>query len=515
MENSAITEEGEKTLYQKDIKTIAKGAGINCFGEIIGTIFAFVFNLILARWLSADYVGLFFLGMCINRFVTDMSVCGFGYGILRYVSIFYQERDIQRTKGAIISGLIIVIPLSILCAIVLYSMSDTISVSFFHKPEVSSVTKIMVFAIPFAAASEVLLSSIQALRIMKYKVYVKRLIIPITQVIIFLILLSLGMQFKSALISYTVSIVLGAFFALYFFRKKFAIFDKKITAIYNFSELAKFSATRLFSQLVIFFCVWTDTFMIGYFMTSKDVGVYNIVCRLILLGTLIFYSFGTIFAPIISSSYYKKDLDSLKRYYAVVTKWAFVLTFPYYLLLILLPDYALNIFGEGYLAGINCLIILSFARIIDVLTGPCGLIITMIGKPLVNLYNELGTFVLNIILNLFLIPKYGIVGAAIATTISVTLINLIRIFEVYTILKIHPYNASYVKHFLSGLVLIGSVISAKHFIFPHCGIPFIAGITLGCLCLYFVVFRLLGLDEEDYIMLNLIRKRVSYGTTER
>jgi hypothetical protein len=138
----------------------------------------------------------------------------------------------------------------------------------------------------------------------------------------------------------------------------------------------------------------------------------------------------------------------------------------------------------------------------------------MIGKPLVNLYNELGTFVLNIILNLFLIPKYGIVGAAIATTISVTLINLIRIFEVYTILKIHPYNASYVKHFLSGLVLIGSVISAKHFIFPHCGIPFIAGITLGCLCLYFVVFRLLGLDEEDYIMLNLIRKRVSYGTTE-
>jgi hypothetical protein len=62
MENSAITEEGEKTLYQKDIKTIAKGAGINCFGEIIGTIFAFVFNLILARWLSADYVGLFFWG---------------------------------------------------------------------------------------------------------------------------------------------------------------------------------------------------------------------------------------------------------------------------------------------------------------------------------------------------------------------------------------------------------------------------------------------------------------------
>jgi len=60
-------------------------------------------------------------------------------------------------------------------------------------------------------------------------------------------------------------------------------------------------------------------------------------------------------------------------------------------------------------------------------------------------------FVLNIFLNYFLIPKYGIVGAAIATTTSISVVNLIRLGMVLLIMKIHPYKLSYLKPLFAGL----------------------------------------------------------------
>lgn len=500
---------------QKDIKVIAKGAGINLFGEITGAIFAFGFNFILARYLSVEYVGLFFLGMSINRFIIDIIVCGFGYGIVRYVSIFHQEKDVKRMNGTILSALTIVIPLSIVVPIILYFMADTLSIRAFHNPELSFVIKIMAIATPFAAILEILLSSTQALKIMQDKVYVKRLIIPITQIIIFAILIYFGMQLTSALIAYTASLVLGAVISFYYFKNKFSIFDRNTVAIYNYRELVSFSATRLFSQLLIFFIAWTDTFMIGYFMTSKDVGVYNIVGRLWLFGAFISYSLATIFAPIVSSLYHKGDITSLKKYYAIVTKWGFTLSFPYFLLLILLPEYALNIFGKEYVEGVSCLLVLCYARIFASLTGPCTAIINMIGKPMLNLYNDLSTFILNIILNLFLIPQYGILGAAIATALSVTILNIIRIFEVYSILRVHPFNLSYLKPALSALIMIISIILSQRFVFPNCSIPFIISIIFVFLGLYFCLLKLLGLNEEDNIVLDSIGKKLFYRSVPR
>lgn len=515
MKTSVVSERKEKTVSQKDIKIIAKGAGINFFGEIAGSVITFVFHFVLARCLPVEFVGLFFLGMSINRFTMVILTCGFSYGMVRYVSVFYQENDSARIKGTIISGLAMVIPLSIVGTVVLYFIADKLAITFFHRPEVSSVTKIMLFAIPFTAVSEILLSSIQAMKIMKYKVYVKRLIIPILEVIVFFILLGLGFQSTSAIIAYTVSFIIGSLFAFYYFRKLFVVFSKKVTAIYNFKELTKFSVTRLFSQVLIFFIMWTDTFMIAHYMAPKDVGVYNIVGRLILFGALISYSFANIFAPIISPLCRAKAWDDLRKQFTIVTKLAFTLNFPYYLLLISLPSYALHIFGEEYVAGSSCLIVLSLARIFDTLTGPTSEMINMIGKPALNLCNDLGTFVFNIILNVFLIPRYGIYGAAIATACSLTIINLLRIIEVYYILGMHPYNFSYLKLFLSGLILIGSLVSSQYFIFPYCNIPLIAVITLLCLGLYFLSIKFFGLEEEDYVILSLIKKKLSYGVAER
>jgi O-antigen/teichoic acid export membrane protein len=513
--NNTISEQEGKTIYHKDIKIIAKGAGVNFFGEVVGGVLMFLLHFIMARSLPIEHVGLFFLGLSVNRFAIIILTCGFGYGMIRYVSIFNQKKDAKRIKGTIFSGLIIALPLSIYGSLVIYFMADWMSITFFKRSEVATVIRIMVFAIPFGVVSEILLSSIQAIRIMKYKVYVKRLLTPFFEIIIFIVLFLFGFGLTSAAIAYTFSFVLGSFFVGYYFRKNFAIFGKKIIPVYNFKELSKFSTTRLFSQVLIFLVVCTDTFMIAHFLTPQDVGVYNIVGRLILFGTLISYSFASIFAPIISSLYSLNALKDLGKHFKIVTKWAFTLSLPYYLLLLLLPEYALNIFGEGYVVGTGCLAVLSIAHILDTLTGPTSEIINMTGRPFLNFCNDFGTFIFNIVLNAYLIPRYGIFGAAVASSFSIIIINVARIIEVYYILRIQPYNTSYFKTAFSCLILTASLFSLQHFVFPYCNTPIIAILICACLGLYFLSIRLLRLEEEDYIVLNMVRKKLNFSTVER
>jgi O-antigen/teichoic acid export membrane protein len=129
----------------------------------------------------------------------------------------------------------------------------------------------------------------------------------------------------------------------------------------------------------------------------------------------------------------------------------------------------------------------------------------MTGRQKIELVNSILIVILNILLNLFFIPLYKEIGAAIATCISIVLINFLRLTEVFYIFRIHPYNLSYWKPVVAGVVSYFIWFGVTIFIPIH-GYYWIPGALI--LSIIYILFILLfRFDEDDIVILYPIKEK--------
>jgi O-antigen/teichoic acid export membrane protein len=135
----------------------------------------------------------------------------------------------------------------------------------------------------------------------------------------------------------------------------------------------------------------------------------------------------------------------------------------------------------------------------------------MTGRQNTEVVNSGALLFLNISLNYILIPLYGALGAAIATAISISSVNFLRLMEVYFIFRIHPYNRSYIKGLFSGGLGLGLLFFWGSF-FRYSGFErllmniIVIGLSFG------VPFYIAGIDEEDKFVLKALAKKLTHNS---
>lgn len=491
-----------------DIVAIAKGGGIATLGSICRVFLNFVIRLVLTRTMSLESVGLYFLGMTVMEFSKTFATIGLDNGLLKFASIAHGKNDIRQMKGYVMTAFKIAIPGAILFSITLFFLSGIISVRLLHNPDMSKVIRILAVTIPVTITTTICIFSIQACKQIKYRVYVQDLADPLIRIVALVAFVFMGYQLMGALTAYIISVVLSSFLGLYFLNKKLPFTTEGQITRSQVSEFLRFSITQTSTKVINILMNTLNIFMISFFLVISDVGVYNVASRLVVIGTIFLFSFNQILNPMISDLANSSDYKRIEKNYQTVTKLITVFSLPVYLVMIMFPRESLMIFGEGYTAGVNCLIILAVGQIVNSLTGSVGVILNMSGKHVLSLYTSIGTLALNIILNLFLIPRYGISGAAIATLISVVLANLIRLVQVYFIFGIHPYNLSYLKPLFVGTAMIMFFIGLKQLFSIELNIPSFLFVVISYFGIYFLIIKLIGLTEEENIILVKLKAKI-------
>ena len=350
---------------------------------------------------------------------------------------------------------------------------------------------------------------------MKYRVLVRECAEPLVRIISVLIFFFLGWKLYGVIGAYLVSVFSGLFLAFYYLRKIFPqITDKKIIPVSEAGTLLSFSWPLLLVQFFSLVMLWIDTLMLGFFRTPHEVGVFNAAQRTALLGSLIINSFNAIFAPIIADLYNRKKFKELSNNFKIVTKWIFTLGLPVFLVLVFFAKSILNVFGADYAEGASSLIILSIGWIFYTAAGSVGKIIVMTGRQKLHFVNMGSILILDIILNSILIPKYGIIGAAFSTSLSITVLALVELIQVYLILRIHPYRKDFLKPIFAGIVsLLGLFVLNKYtgYKFLNSGLIPLIGVSIGFCCLYALVCYMLRLEEEDKVILRKIKEKIFRG----
>ena len=157
------------------------------------------------------------------------------------------------------------------------------------------------------------------------------------------------------------------------------------------------------------------------------------------ITSLILTSINGIAAPKISELYNVNDNLKLTQLIKSITQLTFITSFPIIILLFIFNTYIFNFFGSEYLTGKYALFILLVGQFFNISCGSVVTILNMTNKQKIVRNIILFGLFINIVLNLIFIPNYGINGAAIGTTASLIVWNLLGIYYVYKELKIKSY----------------------------------------------------------------------------
>ncbi|MCF6151591.1 MAG: hypothetical protein E3K38_04730 [Candidatus Kuenenia stuttgartiensis] len=217
----------------------------------------------------------------------------------------------------------------------------------------------------------------------------------------------------------------------------------------------------------------------------------------------------SIYAPSIAELYYKGEKDRLKNLLKTSTRWIFLITLPLTIILIFSSKEIMAVFGKEYTgeAGSFVIIVLALAQFVNCVTGGVGSNLSICGKQKLEMVNNIAMFVMNGILNYLLIISYGAAGAAIATGISIAVINVVRLIQVYILFKIHTYNTGYLAGIISGTVAIVLLYYYGHYIPDTSYAVSLTAKSLGIALIFGISFIIAGLKEEDTVLfLSIINK---------
>ena len=207
--------------------------------------------------------------------------------------------------------------------------------------------------------------------------------------------------------------------------------------IYEFGSWLRVSLPLLLITGFIIILYQTDLLMIGAFLGPTKVALYNAATKTSYLTTFIYTAAESIGAPMIASLYTKGNRVELQKLMTTMANLIFWPTMIITLFIVALGNYILGVFGPEFVVARWSLAILLIGQLINAGTGPVGYMLDLTGHQDKSVRVRFFTAFLNIFLCYILIPKFGIIGAAIATATSVSLDNLIIYFLAVKYIGVH------------------------------------------------------------------------------
>jgi len=490
------------------LKRIAKGTGVQISGNILAKLLTFITAIIIIRYLSPEQWGIISLSFVLIEIAAIISDLGLPRGVARFIALYREKKIPERIYGTIISSLVIIVITGIIAFVVLRMLSTYIA-RFFNSPELAAVLAMMAIIVPAKNLIKILTSVFQGFEKVEINAIFEKVLYALAKLLIIGVFLILGLSFKKVISAYIFSPLFVLFALIFYTRYKLPKLSRYEGYQSSTSELIKFSFPLLATAFLLILMQRTDLIMIGHFLKEKEVGLYAAISRLNELLIFIPVSASFIHLPIATRLIAKKEEQKLNKIFSSLAKWCFIMALPIVLIFIVYPHFVIPfLFGSKYAPAVPALQILTLGLIVHVFIGLNGTTIIAGGKTWLTFVNSLFALVINIILNYFLIPIFGINGAAAATAISYLLINIIFYLEVYHLWRIQPFTRSLFKVLAGSFILILSL----YYIFNLSQYTSINKTILSIIAVSVIIFIYLlfikWLENEDVMLLEVVAEKL-------
>ena len=408
------------------------------FLRILGISLFFLITLFLTNYFDPELVGKYDFSRSLLMFLGGICIFGMHQSIIYYSGYLTSINAIENLKDIYKKMMIIVLCLSTIIFILFYITDNNFIDIFFEK----KVNKLVAKTISTLFFYGITMLNIDVFRAVN-KVLLSELYRNVFRYIPFLVAVILIYTFNNQHLLVDVfllnflflSIVSTLFLVVFFSKSKDLNPNLKI----SYKTIITRSGPMAISAVAYVLMQSVDVILLSKFTDFESVAFYSVAIKLTTMISLVLASVNTVQAPKIAELFSIENFKGLDQIIKKSTRLIFALTFPAIVILALLSNIVLKWFGEEYVFAQKALFILLVGQSINALCGSVGVYMNMTGKQNMLQKILLTAFIINFLLNWFLIPVYGINGAAFATSFSMIFWNLIAVVYIYKKDKIKTF----------------------------------------------------------------------------
>lgn len=440
-----------------EVASVARGSMVNLTAMVLGAVLSFGLTVLVSRWLQPRAAGGFFELISLFTILSYTLYLGADTGLLRWIA---RARAIGGLADASKILTIAVVPIFIVgtvAAAAVWIAAPGIARVFLHGiAPAAAVADIRFIAplVPLGALSAVVLSGARGFGRTWPYLAIQGLGQPALRVGLVLVALVMGWGLFGALVGWGLPIALGLIVGWVILERLIrtdvpeaapaALPSRPTTRATRLGlEFWRFAAPRGLAGAFQIVVIWLDILLVGAVLSSYSAGVYAAVSKLALMGTFALEATRLAIGPQLSALMARHEFTRTAHVHQSATRWLLIVSWPLYVLLTIFPVVVLGIFGQRYVVGAASLVAISLAMLVNLGTGNVTVVLLMGGKSSLSAYNALSALIVNVALNLILLPRVGIVGAAIAWAASIVVENVAAAIEVWLMFKIGPFGKGY------------------------------------------------------------------------
>lgn len=405
---------------------LARGSLISFLLQAAGAGLIFFSEVVLARALNTHGYGLYATVIAWLQVLTMVALLGSNHLLLRFVPAYVATENWSLLRGVLsqcsrgsllLSGVIFA-----LAAMLLTLLSDRLS------SELRWAFLIGIAALPLHALSVQRQSILRGLHRVATALSPEYIVRPLALIFLVSTLVwgfQIQMSAPGALAINGLAIALAFLLGWHWQRRAMPAEAISAPSEMRSREWAQIAIPLFLIASMQLLIVRMDIILLGALAGREQAGIYAAASRVADLIVFALAAANAIVAPMISGFHARDDMAGLQHVMTLLAKGVLVFTVPLVLLVGIFGHAILGVFGAGYQIGYIPLLILVCGQLVNALSGPVDFLMYMTGHQRQSLHILALATALNLVLNLALIPIYGLIGAAVATATTTMFWNVL------------------------------------------------------------------------------------------
>ena len=486
---------------------LASGSIIILLGSIILRFGGFIYRFILSRLLTTTGYGIVGLTLPFQNIFIIGASGGIPPAIAKYVAQYKAVDDKQMVHQIIITGIKLMVFMSIIASLLMLLISEPIAIGIWHKPEALLPIRLVSVIIPFSVIVGAIRGVFQGFYNMQ-DIFYSKLIEQLFTIICASLLVIVGWYAAGAVLGTALGFLISLLGSYYLYKvnikntylnasfKKISFKDELKVMV----QIFKFSIPVVISGIAEIFLYDTGTFFIGMFLPAFFAGFYTNASAIARIPLILANSVSVSVLPATSEADSLKDKELLRMYIHQSYRYTAVTSLPSsaFIMVYALPVMIL-LFGGEYAKGSEALWILVGGMLFFSLYLIASSMCQGLGKPTFPMISLIVGAIINAVLSFILIPLLDITGAAIATTISTFILMVLTMVELTNISGVHAPYLDLAKMFVATLVMVFVMV-----LIPKTFLGMIIGGILGTIVYLIMIMLLKALKPEDVVFFEHI-----------
>ncbi|MGB9377701.1 MAG: polysaccharide biosynthesis C-terminal domain-containing protein [Mycobacteriales bacterium] len=495
-----------------EVSQLARGGALNLTGAFVSSAVNILLVVTIARGVSQSQAGRFFAATSVFLLVAMVGKLGANTGLVYFVARLRALGRPDLIAARLRTALITVLAAATLLGLAVWVLAVPLAQVVVRGDSTQTVTylRIMAVFVPAAALADVTLAATRGYRKMRPTVMVDLLARPALQLVLTFAVLALDLPLGWLAVAWAAPYLPETIVALAWLRSVARRSRRPATSTseagFATSDFWRFTGPRAVTAVVHLALQRLDIILVASLRGPAQAAIYTAATRFLVVGQLGAQALGTVAQPRLSELLAVRDLAGAKSVYQVATGWVILITWPVYLLAIIFSTQFLALFGSGYGGATDVIAVLAGAMLFATMCGMVDTVLNMAGRTTWTLANSVFSLVVMVGLDLVLIPRWGILGAAVGWAASIVANNLLPLIQIVASLRLHPFGPGARRGMLLAAASFGAIPLAVRLLGGD-GTRWLVAATVTATIVYiagsYVMRRRLSIDS----LRDLVRRR--------